>query len=175
MTDNELSRPVRVDTIGDQPRHVRVEADSGERAALARRFGLVSLDRLEADVEVARAGQDIAARGRLSAAVVQSCVATAAPVPATIDEPFEVLFRVDTGGIGGEDEVEIGESDLDVIFYDGAMVDVGEAAAQTLALALDPYPRAADAAGALEDAGVIDESAAGPFGALAALKDRLKP
>jgi hypothetical protein len=50
--------------------------------------------------------------------------------------------------------------------------------AQSLALALDPYPRSARAEEALRQAGVKDEeeAAAGdssPFAALAALKDKL--
>ena len=63
---------------------------------------------------------------------------------------------------------------MDVIFYDGAMPDVGEAVAETLPqrAALPPLP-AAEAA--LRDAGVKSEEAAkiesNPF---AALKDKLR-
>ena len=173
MNASELSRTMRADTVGGQPREMRIEADASERAALARRFDLVSLDRLEAEVSLVRAGQDIAASGRMVAEATQSCVATGAPVPARIDEPFELMFRVDPGGAASDEEVELGEAELDVIFYDGSMVDVGEAVAQTLALLLDPYPRADGAVGALREAGVKDEGEAGPFGALAALKDKL--
>ena len=65
------------------------------------------------------------------------------------------------------------ETELDVIFYDGAAADLGEAVAETMSLALDPYPRAPGAAGALNDAGIMDPGEAGPFGALAGLKDKL--
>jgi hypothetical protein len=63
---------------------------------------------------------------------------------------------------------------LDIVFHDGAAIDIGEAIAQTLALALDPYPRAPDAEAALKEAGVKSEAEAGPFAALAALKARPK-
>ena len=56
---------------------------------------------------------------------------------------------------------------------DSGAIDLGEAAAQTLALALDPYPRSPGAAAALKEAGVIGEGEAGPFGGLAALKGKL--
>ena len=56
---------------------------------------------------------------------------------------------------------------------DGA-IDLGEAAAETLLLALDPYPRAPNADAVLREAGVKpegeEEREPGPFAALAALK-----
>ena len=173
MSEAEFSRTVRADTIGVEARHLHVGAEEAERQALARRFGLVGLDRLDADVEVIRSSADIIARGRVRAAVRQSCVATGAPVVAEIDESFVVHFRPLPESGGGEDEIELDEEEMDVIFTDSGQVDVGEAVAQTLALHLDPYPRAPGAEAALKEAGVKDEGEAGPFGALAALKDKL--
>jgi uncharacterized metal-binding protein YceD (DUF177 family) len=174
MTQPEFSRTMRIDTIGTAPRAVHIKAGAEERAALARRFNIIALERLEAEVEIHRANQDIVSTGRLSADVVQSCVATAAPLPASITEAFTITFRAEPDATTGEEEVELGEGELDVMFYDGAMIDVGEAVSQTLALNLPPYPRAPEAGDALEEAGVIDEAAAGPLGALAAaLKEKL--
>lgn len=173
MSDVEFSRTVRDDTIGAEPKHLRVEADETERAALARRFGLTALDRLDADVELTRGTADIVARGQIRAAVEQSCVVTRDPVRTQIDERFIVRFRPAPTGDGGDAEIELGEDEMDVIFSDAGQVDVGEAVAQTLALHLDPYPRAPGAEAALRQAGVKDEGEAGPFGALAALKDKL--
>ena len=173
MTSPEFSRTVRADTIGAQPLAMRIAAEPGERQALARRFGILSLDLLEAELSVARPNEDALAAGRFTAEVVQSCAITGEPVPARIEEDFEIHFRpLPTGG-EPEEEVELAEQELDVMFYDAAMVDLGEAVAQTLALALDPYPRAPGAEDALKQAGVIDESEAGPFGALAGLRDKL--
>lgn len=169
----EFSRTVRSDTLGSNPRAMEIGADEAERAALARRFGLVSVDRLSAELSLVRRGEEVVATGRLSAAVVQSCVATEEPVAAEIDEPFDIRFRPHPQGSGGEEEIELGEGELDVIFYDGALVDVGEAAAETLALALDPFPRSPAAEQALREAGVMSEEEAKPAGALAGLKDLL--
>ncbi len=69
--------------------------------------------------------------------------------------------------------VALGESELDVIFYEGGTIDIGEAVAETLFLALDPYPRAPQAEEALRAAGVISEEEVRPGGALAGLKDLL--
>lgn len=177
MTGVELSRPVRNDTIGTSPRLVEVRADEAERKALARRFGLEAVDRLEAEVSVVRTQADIVASGRMLAEVTQTCVVTGEPVPARLEESFAVHFRPEPEAGAAQEEIELDEEEMDVIFHDGAMVDVGEAVAQTLALNLDPYPRTPAAAEVLKSAGVRDEAEAEaqahPFGGLAALKDKL--
>jgi uncharacterized metal-binding protein YceD (DUF177 family) len=170
----EFSRLYRLDTLSADPRPVGIEADAAECEALARRFGLVGIRRLAAEAELARRGDVVAASGTLRAEVTQSCVATAEPVEAAIEEPFRVEFRPVPAGGRAEEEVELGEGELDVIFHEGAAVDLGEAVAQTLLLALDPYPRSPAAEAALRDAGVKSEEEAraesSPFAALKALK-----
>jgi uncharacterized metal-binding protein YceD (DUF177 family) len=74
---------------------------------------------------------------------------------------------------GGEIEHELGADDPDTMFLEGQNIDLGEAVAQSLGLALDPYPRVVDADERLKAAGVKSEEEAGPFGALAGLKDKL--
>lgn len=175
MTAPEFSRPVRVDTIGETARALNVEAEEVERIDLARRFGLVAIDRLTAEMNLVRKGDEVAMTGSLSARVTQSCVATGADLEAALEEPFDLLFRPYHAEARPDEEVELEEAELDVIFYDGAAIDVGEAVAETLLLNLDPYPRAPDADEALRAAGVKSEEEAGPFGALAGLKDKLKP
>jgi len=156
----EFSRLVRLDTLGAAPFTVTVEADAAERAALAARFGLIVVDRLSAEAALTRSGDSVTATGRLSAGVVQSCVATGEPVPALVDEEFKIEFRPAPGRTAAEEEVELSEDELDVTFYDGAAVDLGEAVAETLLLNLDPYPRCAAAEQALRAAGVKSEEEA---------------
>ncbi len=176
MTAPEFSRPVRIDTLGGQPRTLEVAATAGERAALVGRFGLLGLDRLEAVLAVSRNDEEVRVAGTLRAEVVQACVASAAPVPASLDLPFEILFRPPPAAGRPDEEVELGEDELDVVFYDKAEIDLGEAVAETLSLNLDPYPRAPDADAVLRAAGVQregEEEKETPFAALAGLKDRL--
>jgi len=168
----EFSRPVALDALGGAPRRFEIEANEAERAALAERFGLLALDALTADVALVREGQEVRAEGHVHARATQSCVATGAPVPAEVDAPLGLVFRPLVEARPDE-EIELGEEELDVVFYEGGAIDLGEAAAQTLYLALDPYPRSPDAEAALRAAGVKSEEEAGPFGALAGLKDRL--
>lgn len=174
---SEFSRIWRVDTLGPAPRQVEIEADETERRALAERFDLVAIDWVEAQAALSRHGEIVTATGSLRATVTQSCVATGEPVAEQVDAPFRIEFRPRPAGGGADEEIELGEAELDTIFYDGAAIDLGEAVAETLSLSLDPYPRAPDAEQALRDAGVKDEEQAAressPFAALQGLKEKL--
>jgi uncharacterized metal-binding protein YceD (DUF177 family) len=172
MTPPEFARPHRLDKIGAGESQVTVSADEGERAALARRFDLAGVESLEARYTLRRDAAGVTARGHLSARVTQRCVVTAEPLAAIVEEDFAIRFLPEPPA--GADEVELGEEDCDTVFFTGSAIDLGEAAAETLALALDPFPRSPDAAEALKKAGVLSEEEAGPFGALAALRDKLK-
>ncbi len=169
---SDFAHRLSLDQIRDGDR-LDILADDEERAAVANRLGLVALDRLEAHAILSRDGQKIRATGRLKASLDQSCVATGDPVPAHIDEPFELLFMPEPTAGRADEEVELGESDLDTIFHDGSAIDLGGAVIDTLALALDPYPRSAGADAALREAGVLTEEEASPFAALAALKEKM--
>lgn len=164
----DFSHRLPLDRIRDGER-VDLVAGDEECAAIARRLGLVSLDRLEAHAALACDGEQVRARGRIKAALAQSCVVSGEPVPARIDEPFELVFLPEPKGQPDE-EVELGPDELDVVFHDGAGIELGAAIVDTLALALDPYPRGPEADAALKAAGVLCEGEAGPFAALAKLK-----
>jgi uncharacterized metal-binding protein YceD (DUF177 family) len=169
MTDRFAHR-LPLDQIRDGER-LDLVADDAERGDVAKRLALPSVDRLEAHVTLAKTGAIVRASGRLCAALDQSCVVTNDPVPAHIDEPFELVFMPEPTESRPDEEIELGESDCDVVFYDGAAIDLGTAIADTLALSLDPYPRSAGADAALKEAGVMTEEQASPFAALAKLKN----
>lgn len=171
MTAPEFSRLCRLDTIGPSAVTVTVGADAAERAGIAARFDLAVLDRLEADFTLRREGALVRAEGRLRASATQSCVTTGEPVPATIDAPFVLRFEPEPAA--ADEEIELAADDCDTIFYAGGAIDLGEAAAETLVLLLDPYPRSASADAVAREAGLLDAPSAGPFGALAALKGKL--
>ncbi|MDQ3140014.1 MAG: DUF177 domain-containing protein [Pseudomonadota bacterium] len=173
-TTPEYSRPVRIDTLSVVPHAMAIEADQSERQALAKRFNLLGIDRLTAEIALTRAGDAVKASGTLAAKVTQRCVATDAPVAASVDERFDIVFRPQPATPGAEDEIELSDAEMDVVFYDGAAIDIGEAVAETLSLSLDPYPRAPDAEAILRAAGVKQEGEAGGA-AFAGLKGLLKP
>jgi uncharacterized metal-binding protein YceD (DUF177 family) len=169
---SEFGQRLPLDQIRDGDR-IDLCASDRERAAVADRLNLSSLDRLEAHAVLARDGQKVRATGRLKAALEQACVATGEPVPAHVDEAFELTFQPEPKVGGPDDEIELGQADLDTVFHDGSAIDLGGAITDTLALALDPYPRSAGADAALKEAGVLTEDEASPFAALAALKEKL--
>ncbi|WP_230481615.1 YceD family protein [Sphingomonas sp. Leaf21] len=169
----EWSRPEKIDTIGEREKPVSIDTTPDERRALAGRFGLLSVDSLSAELVVRRDAAGILVTGKVRGAVVQPCSVTGDPVPAKVDEPVALRF-VEPSGAGAEEELELSEESLDTIEIEGGAIDLGEAAAETMALSLDPFPRSPDAATVLKEAGVISEDEAGPFGALAGLKAKLE-
>lgn len=166
---DRFAHQLRLDQVRDGER-IDLTADEVERAAIARRLGLISLDRLEAHVCLARTGNIVHAEGRLLAAIDQSCSVTGDPVAAHVDEPFAFLFTPEPPNSGSDEGIELGGLDCDTVFYDGAVIDLGSAIADTLALSLDPYPRSAGAEAALKEAGVLSEEQASPFAILAKLR-----
>jgi uncharacterized metal-binding protein YceD (DUF177 family) len=168
MSD-EFAHRLPLNQIRDGER-IDLSASESERMKVAERLGLRSLDRLEAHATLERKGEIVRARGRLKAGLGQSCVVTGDPVEAHADEPFDIYFLPEPASGQTDEEVELIESDCDVVFHDGSAIDLGSAIADTLALSLDPYPRSAGAEAVLKEAGVLSEAEAGPFAALAKLK-----
>ena len=168
MSDR-FAHQLRLDQIRDGDR-LDLSADDAERSAITKRLGLLALGRLDAHVVLARTGDRVRADGRLVAALDQSCVVTGEPVAAHVDEPFALLFMPPPESERSDEEIELGESDCDVVFYEGSAIDLGSAIADTLALSIDPYPRSAGADAVLKEAGVLTEEQASPFAVLAALK-----
>ncbi|WBH15229.1 YceD family protein [Sphingomonas radiodurans] len=170
MMPPEFSRPVRVDTIGTEPKVVTVTADAAERVALARRFGLIAIERLEGRFTLQRSESGVALEGRVIAVATQACSITDEPLDASIDEEARLRF-VDDPTEG--EEIELDEDAIDVLPIENGAIDLGEAAAETLALSIDPFVRGPNAAAALAAAGVIAEEDAKPLGAFAGLRDKL--
>lgn len=168
----EFSRPIAVDQLKDREKVFKIEADEAERRALAQRFGILAIDSLKAELKLKpAAGGMMRLAGHVEAQLHQACVVTLVDVPAKIDETFE---RVYSPHVEPADE-EADEIEFDVEAEDppdpviDGVIDIGEAVAEEVALALDPYPRAP---GAVFDrpAEGEPEQRANPFAALAKLK-----
>ena len=141
----EFSRVFRVDDLPPGGSTVTLTADATECAALARRFGLLALRSLTVQARfsprpVARGvGRSVQVEGRFEAEVEQECVVTLEPVSNRVADRFALVFA---------DQVAPAEPDLSPDLeaeepeplVDGAF-DLGEAVAELLALAIDPYPR----------------------------------
>jgi uncharacterized metal-binding protein YceD (DUF177 family) len=162
----EFARPVRLMRLGDEPFRQHIAANAVERAALAARFELVSLDRLEADVELVReAGGTILVTAAFTAEFAQNCIVTLDPVTGSVSERFQLRY----GRAEAEADVPAGDDDPAFEPFTGEAIDIGEAVAQEFSLALPPFPRTADAV--IED-DAPGASAGGPFAVLERLARR---
>lgn len=172
---NAFHRWLTLAEVRRQSGPLTITASAEERAAIAARFDLVSLDRLDARLTFRFDGDTLSVGGDVSGHVVQRCVATDEPLTSTVTTPLDVRYvpLEKLEAAENEAEVELGEQDLDIIGYTSGKVDLGEMIADTLYLALDPFPRRPDADAFLKARGVKSEGEAGAFGALAALRDKL--
>jgi len=138
----ELHRPLHAARIPAEGQESLVEANPAECAALAHRFGLPEVRTLVCRFRLRpQQGGAIAATGTLRARVVQVCVASLEEFPVTVSETFAVRF-VPAGAERDDPDPE----SVDEIPFSGGLLDLGAAASEQLALALDPYPRKPDPA-----------------------------
>jgi uncharacterized metal-binding protein YceD (DUF177 family) len=168
MVRPEFSYPVSIRQVDARTHHLA--ANEAERAALAERFGIVAVHRLVAEIALERNGGEVDAAGSLEADIVQSCAVTGEALPVAIHEKLAFRFVPETGAGTPDEEIELETGELDELPYSGEMFDLGEAVAQSLALAIDPYATGPGADAARKRAGLLDEGEAGPFAALKALK-----
>lgn len=169
----EFSHIVKFSELGSDNPERSVTANDSEREALAKRFDLLVMQELGATYQLKVDGNKVHLSGVIKAALEQPCSISGEPVAVTVDEQFKVVFLPRAEIPQSEDEIELAEEDCDIVEYEGNNIDVGEAIAQTLYLSLDPFPRGPSADAVAEKQGLKSEEEAGPFGALAALKDKL--
>ena len=180
----ELSRPLIVDKISAGGVEEHLVANAAERKAVAERFGLLDILKLEAhlDIDPVRAGKMFAVRGELFAEVVQQCVVSLDPVAAKIRQKIDVLFAPPSlleVGEGSNQHTDADEQDPPEPIENG-VIDLGEVVAQQLFMGLEPYPRKSGVTfGALEfgvgiEAEAVAEKASNPFAKLVKFKPKTK-
>jgi uncharacterized metal-binding protein YceD (DUF177 family) len=164
----EFSRPVEIDNLPSGGAVHEIAAQPAERAALADRFALLALERLEARVRLTPlAGGLVRLDAELGADVVQECVITLEPIATHVEDHFSLLYG--PAEQVGREIVLSDETELVEPLADG-FIDIGETVAQQLSLALDPFPRAPGAEVPPEPPG--DAPPTSPFAALAKWKKR---
>jgi len=168
----EFHRPVDVGRLEDGDyRLEEISATAEERELLADRFALQSLGRLEARVELLRRGRQVVAMAHLEGDLVQACVVSLEPIPASVAVDFVQLYDPDVRETGEFDELlDVDDDDPPEPLVD-EQVDIGELVAERFGLELDPYPRKP---GARIDPRYVaepkPESRANPFDVLKSLK-----
>lgn len=148
----EFSRLVSVDDLKPGVLERSFSSNAVESRALAQRFGVSAIRSVTADVVLRRKGRShlILLEGRLKAEVEQACVVTLEPVTERLDERFTLRFTLDPAKAGTESTADAGmeimvdpeADDPPEAVGPGGVIDVGEAVAQQLSLAINPYPRA---------------------------------
>jgi uncharacterized metal-binding protein YceD (DUF177 family) len=181
---NEFSRRLVIDPWPGDGMTVEVSADPAERRSLAERFELLEVRAFRGHGRLERRGAELVLRGWLEADVVQECVVSLEPVPARLREPVERRYRL--GGTSaaartrfephGAVVLEDDEAEVEPVI--GREIDLGEAFAEELGLALEPYPRAPGVA-ALESGDLGPHVSVGaedrpdkPFAALRQLQEK---
>ncbi len=144
----EFSRPFSVDKLRDKPSHESLEANEAERLALIERLQIVSLEKLEAELDIQRSkiGEVVQVTGKLSARVVQTCVVTLENFSSDIEEEISAFFGEAPAPVrkdkkGEEDNLPLEDEHAPDPINDRGEIDLGELVTQHLSLALDPYPR----------------------------------
>ncbi len=161
----EFSRPVALAQLSTRPFRQRIEATVQEREKLSRRFDLISLHRLEAEVELRRQSPEvILLEAEFSAEFEQCCAVTLEPVRGAVSDRFSLVY-----GPAPEEEQEIAPTTDEPAFepLDGNSIDIGEAVAQELSLALPIFPRDPEAR---IDQAATAEPLQGPFATLARVR-----
>lgn len=168
-----ITHLARLDNVARGGTRIDFDASAAERAALAAEHGLVEVGAFHVDILVSPWKQDgFRLTGEIRAEVVQQCVVTLAPLPASLTIPVDTLlvpddsFRRQPGE--AEELVLTIESADEPETYANHRFDIGAYAEELFALALDPYPRSPEAE--LPEVGPLQEGEAdapSPF-------DRLK-
>lgn len=169
-----------------KPTRFLIQPEAEERARLAEELGIQGIRKLRFEGELRASGKhDWLMQATLGATVVQDCVVTLEPVTTRIDTPVMRLFSADAA----EDAARAGETEMpqdDTVEPLGEWICPASVMAETLALELPAYPRAAgldtgaaDMAQTPQGPAPVQDSSDDPerpkpFAALAALKDKLE-
>lgn len=170
---NEFSRIVTPDRLSGGSVSESIEASGPERDAVARRLGLLSVDRLVAQATVKSVGgRLLRVQGGWEAEVRQACVVTLEPVAQSLAGDLEASYEPDDGR-ARQDEGDVlidpeAADPAEILPEEG--IDLGELVVQELSVALDPYPRAPGAKVPPEYRPPEVEEDEGPFAALKVLK-----
>jgi uncharacterized metal-binding protein YceD (DUF177 family) len=166
---------IRIDNLPPEGRTLEVTSTAEERARIATRMGVSSVDAFSAKITTEAVRGGVRATGMLTARITQPCVVTTEPVAQEISEPLNRLFlprsAASKPGPAAEVFVDLDDEDEPDAF-EGPEVDMTPYLMEMLALAIDPYPRAPGAR--LPEDRQAQDTPESPFAKLQSLKNDLK-
>lgn len=166
---------IRLDSMPTAGRDVAVTPGAEDRAAIAAQLGVVAVDSLGVRLHAMRFRGGIRVTGRLTGTVTQNSVVTLKPLQQQISEPIDRVFlpggeKEYAGPANAEIFVDLDGEDVPDHF-EGNEADLSDLIVETLALAVDLYPREPGAT--LDDLGLkLDAERISPFEVLKALKPK---
>ncbi|MDB5541808.1 MAG: hypothetical protein JWQ89_3535 [Devosia sp.] len=165
---------IRLDSMPITGRDLTLSVEPDERLAIADQLRITAVEKLEATLRAVRFKGGMRVTGRLVATTVQPSVVSLDPVTQEIDEPIERVFLPG----GGKDFAAAADAEIFVDLegedvpdhFEGNEADLTDLIIETLALAIDPYPRLpGESLGSLGDDGDTESDL--PFAGLKILKE----
>jgi len=124
---------------------VRLDFTKASCRHIAQRFGFLSVDRLQAQLQVKQIAADCwEVSGQLSAVLVQACIATGQPVTEQIETPISERFVPPDENLDNTNPEEL-VADDSAEYLEAGKIPLGEMLVQHAALAANPWPRHAEA------------------------------
>lgn len=163
---------IRLDSMPVAGRDIDIAVEREAREAIAAQIEVTAVDRLQVKLHAVRFRGGIRVSGQLRALVTQPSVVSLEPVTEDIVEAVDRVF------LPGGEKPYAGKADAEVFVdlegddmpdhFEGNEADLSDLIVETLALAIDPYPRLeGESVGIAGDADDEDDS---PFAGLKALK-----
>jgi uncharacterized metal-binding protein YceD (DUF177 family) len=143
----EFTHVLDISSVSKSGTRVKLVGDDNVRQRLANRYKINAIKSLSAFLEIKPWRKDgVHVVGSLNAEVEQACIVSLEPVEAQISEDVSVFCIPQPNKDEAENEIMLDpQSDDDFEVFEDNEIDLGEMIAEQLAVALDPYPRKADA------------------------------
>ena len=168
---------IRLDSMPVTGRDVHVTPPEAERTALAAAIHVSTIESLDVRLHAVKFRGGMRVTGRLTGEVTQPSVVTLDPIRQQISEPIDRIFlpggeKPYAGAANAEIFVDLDGDDVPDHF-EGNEADLSDLIIETLALAVDLYPR--EPGVTLDDLGLKpDVEETSPFAVLKALKPKDK-
>lgn len=159
-----LDSMISVEHIHPESRNLyKFVASEAERQSLAQRFEFIDVQSLSAELTICKSARDCwDVTGQLRGGVVQACSSTGVPLSEAVD------FSIEERYVRSVISREVVEVHMDVAEpLENEAINIGELLAQSLAIAVTPWPRAPEARETYTSGEVLPDH---PFAGLAALK-----